>query len=461
MSDPVRPDTRSAPPPPVTTPEAAGVVARFDALRRALEGRYVLERELASGAMGVVLCARDLRHDRPVAVKVLRPELATATGADRFLREVRTAAGLLHPGIVTVYDSGEAGGLLYYVMPMVEGEALRERLERERSLPLTEAVRIARQVAEALAFAHARGIVHRDIKPENILLATHGHAQVTDFGVARALSEAEVRLTGTGAILGSPLYLSPEQAAGTRVDGRADVYSLGCVLYEMLVGVAPFEGSLAAVLTGHLTAAPPSACARRPDLPPAIDELIRRALVKLPEERLSAQDMAEALAQLPLATLNGSSPILPPPPSAPGPLAETLPETAPAARSSPRTRTLLLAGAALAVLGVGSFVATRPGGVLRAYFPAPPPPDSTRYAVFPFRHDASVPASLAEADRVRDELARWQGLDVIDAGDAAAVLTRADSAGVDPARALSLARQLRAGRFVTGRITREGDSLRI
>jgi len=218
-------------------------------LRAALADGYRIERELGQGGMVTVYLAEDLKHRRRVAVKVLRPELAVALGADRFLREIETTAGLRHPHILPLYDSGEAGGFLFYVMPLVEGESLRDRLVRQKQLPVDEALRIAREVADALGYAHARGVVHRDIKPENILLEG-GHAVVADFGIARAVSGAAGRLTQTGMSIGTPLYMSPEQAAGDpEVDGRSDLYSLGCVLYEMLGGQPPFTGPTAEAIT--------------------------------------------------------------------------------------------------------------------------------------------------------------------------------------------------------------------
>src|SRR5712671_1243391 len=214
-------------------------------LQAALVERYAIERELGQGGMAVVFLAQDLKHRRAVAIKVLRPELAMALGADRFLGEIETVAGLAHPHILPLYDSGEAAGFLYYVMPYVEGESLRDRLTREKQLPQDDALRIATEVAGALAYAHSRGVVHRDIKPENIMLSG-GTAVVTDFGIARAVSAAgqSRHLTETGTIIGTPAYMSPEQATGaTEIDGRSDQYSLACVVYEMLVGAPPFTGS--------------------------------------------------------------------------------------------------------------------------------------------------------------------------------------------------------------------------
>ena len=199
-----------------------------ETLRAALAGRYDVERELGQGGMATVYLARDLKHRRPVAIKIVRPDVAAVLGSERFLREIDTAASLTHPNILPLYDSGEAGGFLYYVMPYVEGESLRLRLDREKQLPLDEALQIAREVADALSYAHNHGLVHRDIKPANILLES-GHAVVADFGIARAVTAAAGEtLTETGMALGTPAYMSPEQAAGSKqLDGRSDLYSLG------------------------------------------------------------------------------------------------------------------------------------------------------------------------------------------------------------------------------------------
>jgi Tol biopolymer transport system component/tRNA A-37 threonylcarbamoyl transferase component Bud32 len=274
-------------------------------LASALTDRYAIERELGQGGMATVYLAEDLKHRRKVAVKVLLPELAAAVGHERFLREITTTANLRHPHILPLYDSGEADGFLYYVMPYVEGESLRDRLDREKQLPLDDALSIAREVADALSYAHSRGFVHRDIKPENILLES-GHAVVADFGIARAVSEAgATRLTGTGMAVGTPIYMSPEQAAGeSDIDGRSDLYSLACVLYEMLAGQPPFTGATAAdVVHQHLTAEARSVSQLRPAVPPAIADVLARALAKNPADRFSpAAHFAAALAAAPAAT---------------------------------------------------------------------------------------------------------------------------------------------------------------
>ncbi|HLB37357.1 MAG TPA: protein kinase [Gemmatimonadales bacterium] len=267
-------------------------------LKAAIADRYRIERQLGAGGMATVYAAEDLKHRRLVAIKVLRPELAAALGPERFLREIEVAASLHHPHVLPLYDSGEADGLLYYVMPCVEGESLRQRLGREKQLPLDEALQIAREVADALSYAHSRGVVHRDIKPENILLEG-GHALVTDFGIARAISAAGgERITATGLAVGTPAYMSPEQAAGEReVDGRSDVYALGCVLYEMLAGQPPFTGATVdSVLRQHMTVPPPQVTIARPAVPYAVACALERALAKTPADRFpTASRFVEAL----------------------------------------------------------------------------------------------------------------------------------------------------------------------
>jgi serine/threonine-protein kinase len=215
-------------------------------LREGLAGRYEIERELGRGGMATVYRAHDTHHERPVALKVLHPELAESLGAERFQREIRVAASLQHPHILSVHDSGNTDGYLWFTMPFVEGESLRDRLTRERQLPVADAVRITREVALALDYAHRHGVIHRDIKPENILLID-GQAIVADFGIARALgSSGGDTLTATGMIIGTAAYMSPEQAAGDKaIDARTDIYSLGCVLYEMLAGEQPFQAPTA------------------------------------------------------------------------------------------------------------------------------------------------------------------------------------------------------------------------
>ncbi|MGZ8470419.1 MAG: protein kinase domain-containing protein [Gemmatirosa sp.] len=268
-------------------------------LRDALADRYEVDRAIGRGDMAVVFLAHDLKYRRRVALKVLTPELSVTLAAERFLREIEIAAQLVHPHVLALYESGEAAGLLYYVTPFIEGGTLRDRLRKERGLPVHDAIRIATEVADALAYAHGQGVVHRDIKPENILLAGD-HAWVADFGVARAVRHAALDgdLTQPGFALGTPGYRSPEQAAGTpAVDSRSDVYSLGCVLYEMLAGVPPFGDGERAVTAGAPRDAPPRLQLRRPTVPPAVQRVVETAIAELPADRFAtAADFAQHLA---------------------------------------------------------------------------------------------------------------------------------------------------------------------
>ncbi len=257
-------------------------------LSEALADRYTIERELGRGGMATVYLAQDVRHDRPVALKVLHPELAATLGPERFQREIRLAARLQHPHILTVLDSGESAGRLWFTMPFIEGESLRDRLNREKQLPVDDALRIARESADALEYAHQHGIVHRDIKPENILLSAD-HALVADFGIARAIG-ADEHLTQTGLAIGTPAYMSPEQAAGDRaLDARTDVYSLGVVLYEMLVGEPPFTGPTAqAIVSRRLTEAPRPLRSIRESVPEAVEHAVSVAFARTPADRFAS-----------------------------------------------------------------------------------------------------------------------------------------------------------------------------
>jgi serine/threonine protein kinase/Tfp pilus assembly protein PilF len=263
-----------------------------------LAGRYVVDREVGRGGMATVFLARDQKHDRKVALKVLHPELAASLGSERFLREIQIAARLQHPHILPLYDSGQAGALLYYVMPFVEGESLRDRLEREKQLPVEDAVKLGRDIAAALDYAHRHGVVHRDIKPENVML-NEGEAIVTDFGIAKAVSAAGgERMTQTGMAVGTPAYMSPEQAMGeSEPDGRSDVYSLGCVLFEMLTGGAPFAGPTPqAMITKRFTEPVPSVRATRTEVTGELDLVVTKSLAREPAERYdSAALVVQAL----------------------------------------------------------------------------------------------------------------------------------------------------------------------
>ncbi|HEX9581446.1 MAG TPA: serine/threonine-protein kinase [Gemmatimonadales bacterium] len=317
-------------------------------LRTALSDRYRIERELGQGGMATVYLAHDLKHDRHVALKVLRPELAATMGADRFLREVRIAANLSHPHILPLYDSGEAGGFLFYVMPFVDGESLRARLHRDGELPIAEAVRILKEVVDALAYAHAHKVVHRDIKPDNVLLSGR-HALVSDFGVAKAVSEATGRqtLTTAGVALGTPAYMAPEQAtADPHVDHRADIYAVGVLAYEILTGRVPFNETTAqGMLAAHVTQVPEPVTAHRAAVPAPLAQIVMRCLEKKPADRWqSAEDLLPQLEAL--ATPSGG-------------MTPTEARPATASRVPKRGVTWALMAIAAAVLVVGGFLGVR------------------------------------------------------------------------------------------------------
>jgi eukaryotic-like serine/threonine-protein kinase len=284
-------------------------------LSSALAGRYEVLRELGHGGMATVYLARDVRHDRPVAVKVLRPELASSVGGDRFLREIGITARLQHPHVLTLIDSGEidadgGGGLLFYVMPYVEGETLRARLERDGAIAIPEAVRLLREIADAVAYAHRNGIVHRDIKPDNVMLSQQ-HALVVDFGIAKALSAATTHatLTAAGMSVGTPAYMAPEQALGSgEIDHRSDIYALGVLAYEMLSGRAPFDGPPLAVISAHVNATPVALSTLRPEVPHELAVIVARCLEKTPEQRYpTADELLSALDALAVAPRPASS----------------------------------------------------------------------------------------------------------------------------------------------------------
>jgi len=337
-------------------------------LKAALADRYRLERDLGAGGMATVYLAEDLKHERKVAVKVIRPELSAILGVERFLNEIRVTAHLQHPHILQLYDSGEADGLLYYVMPNVEGESLRDRLTRERQLPVDEAVEITRAVAGALDYAHRHGVIHRDIKPENILLH-EGQPLVADFGIALAVSAAGgSRLTETGLSLGTPHYMSPEQATGDRaLDGRSDIYSLGCVAYEMLAGSPPHTGPTAqSIIAKIMTEAPPRLALARPAVPAHVEAAIHKALEKLHADRFQrAAEFADALAR-PLSSATLASV-----PATPGALAA---RNAAGARAGRRVDWRIAAAMALVALGLGAAGA-------RLWAPAPAPGPLGRFAI--------------------------------------------------------------------------------
>lgn len=411
-------------------------------LGRALASRYRIEGEIGHGGMATVFRALDLRHDRWVAVKVLDPSLAQVLGAERFLREIRTVARLTHPNILPLHDSGEADGLLYYVMPFVEGESLQQRLAREKQLPVEDAVQIAREVAEALAYAHERGVIHRDVKPGNILLEA-GHAVLADFGVAQAVTKSEEEpLTRTGMSLGTPSYTSPEQAIGDRaLDGRSDQYALGCVLYEMLTGQPPFTGSqVESVIRQHLTSSPPPVTQVRTTVPTRVAGALTRALAKSPADRYrTTADFAAALA-----------------------FAETQPEGPDQPRRGPvgwRARFLISAAAVVVVMGFSVWRWTGSRG------PSMRPEGAHRVMVLPFDNQTGdpelEPVGRMVAEWITEGLARTGEVQVVPSLMVLESLARVqeeegDAGGRD---VLQVAEATESGIAVTGAYYRQGQEL--
>ena len=428
--------------------------ALLDHIQQILGDRYIVERELGRGGMAFVYLARDRRYERQVAIKVLDPDIATAVGAERFLREIRITAQLQHPHIVPLLDSGEAGSLLYAVMPFVEGESLRDRLMAQARLPTAAAVTVAWEVADALDYAHRRGVVHRDIKPENILVS-NGHALVADFGIARAIGLAGgATLTGVGFPIGTAAYMSPEQAtAASPVDGRSDIYSLGCVLYEMIAGRMAFAGpSLKSVLTQQLTVDPPLVHISRPDVPPVIIAIVRRCLMKQPEDRYqSAGELAEelrgAMAELPRL----STPV----PRPPAPHAEEEEDTGDGLLTAVG-RWIVPAALLAIVLLVLIFTYRRRGAG-----PAPPGaegPYNASVAILPFDNIGGTGADdyfgVGITDEIINQLAQVESLKVI---SRTSVLALEDS----PLTLPEIAETLGVRHIVEGSVRRQGNRVRV
>lgn len=414
-----------------------------EAFRGAIASRYRIERELGEGGMAVVYLARDPKHGRLVALKVLRPELSSSLGAERFLQEIAIAARLVHPNILPLHDSGDAGGRLFYVMPFVEGSTLRQRLDREGPLPLEDAASIVMQVAAALDHAHARGIVHRDVKPDNVLLVD-GRVLVADFGLARALTTATSSpLTRTGMVVGTPAYMSPEQCSpGETVDARSDVYALACMAFEMLAGVTPFRGANAQAMIAHqVSGEPPSVCAERPRCPASLDDVLRRGLAKSPADRYQkAGDFASAFEAAIREDIPAGSP------------AAGVPSIPPR-----RARRWLPTGAlVVTIAAAGWFVSQRALG-------ARPALDRDTYAVFPFRHVGVTPNPWLDGDGcaqlLHDAMARWDGIRLVDDMRVGDVWSRRQPRTVD--EAMRAAESLHAGALAWGEVRPVGDSLEI
>jgi len=413
----------------VTTDATDELRRRFQTV---LEGRYTLERELGQGGMATVFLARDLRHARTVAIKLLDPAVTSTIGVERFLREISITARLQHPHILTLIESGQEAGLVYYVMPHIEGESLRDRVGHEPPLSVTGAVWIAREVADALAHAHGHGVIHRDIKPENILLAD-GHAWVADFGIARALeTSGDKSLTMAGLPIGTPAYMSPEQAEGRPdVDGRSDIYSLGCVLFEMLAGRPPFLGrSARVVMNHHIVTPPPSIAEFRTDLQPELAAAVDRAIAKNPADRFQTAGELGAALQLVAANEVATS-VTPRDPharAAASGVRRALAQEPPAERRGSRSGALLLVAAALAAIALAATTLfpwgrtpSAPRGLDRsppgAMAPADPPGYASSIAVMPLvaygRDSQSTFLSEGLTEEIIAQLARIRGLKVI------------------------------------------------
>jgi tRNA A-37 threonylcarbamoyl transferase component Bud32 len=409
-------------------------------LHQALAGRYVLQRELGRGGAATVYLAHDVRHERLVAIKVLHPELSHALGAQRFLREIKLTASLQHPHILPIHDSGQADAQLYYVMPYVEGESLRQRLGADNRLSIEEAVRIGREVAGALAYAHERGVVHRDIKPENILFSG-GHAVLADFGIARAINRASEKITQQGTITGTPAYMSPEQARDRDFDGRSDVYSLACVLYEAIAGVPPFSGDTPQqLLSQRIVKTPPPLRQFRYDVPAPIETVIAKALAISPDDRYDdARGFSAALS----AAIGNSG--------------ETLTER-PRRRPLSRNPWAWAAGVTLLVAG-GAATSPRARDGIDVLTRRV---DRSAYAVLPFQYvGADAPSHDAEpvANGVYDAMRRWDGLHLASDMSVSDAVRRQGVDSLTLADVARVARLVHAGRAVWGRVRITGDSL--
>ena len=400
-------------------------------MRAAFADRYRIERELGAGGMATVFLAHDLKHDRDVAIKVMHPEIAQSLGTERFLREIAMTANLRHPHILPLYDSGAAAGVVYYVMPFIDGGSLRDRLDRDKQLPIDEALTIAREVADALGYAHASGVVHRDIKPENIMLE-RGHAVVSDFGIARAASTlGSERITETGMSVGTPTYMSPEQAACERdIDGRSDLYSLGCVLYEMLGGQPPFTGpTVESVVRQHLITEAAPITNLRPTVPAEVAGALARTLAKNPADRFNpaaqfAQALTPAVSTQPIQKVTSREP------------------------RSPATITLI-AAAGVAVVALG-WIGVR-------LLPLGATPKIERLAALPVEDQTGDTSQMFFADGMTREL-----IGVLTDVGVWTLGHRAVAAYRNTAKpAADIARELGVDALVTGSVLKAGDVVQI
>ncbi|HEX9582612.1 MAG TPA: serine/threonine-protein kinase [Gemmatimonadales bacterium] len=414
--------------------------SHIDRLNAAFAGKYQVDREVGSGGMATVYLARDVKHDRKVAIKILKPELSAALGPDRFPREIRIVAQLQHPHILPLHDSGETEGFLYYVMPFVDGESLRTKLDRDGQLPVHDAVRILKEVTDALAYAHGQGVMHRDIKPDNVMLSGR-HALVTDFGVAKAVSSAGGdKLTTVGVAVGTPAYMSPEQAsAEAHIDQRSDIYALGILGYELLVGSPPFTGKTAqAVLSSHMLETPPDIVEKRPAVPPPLADLLMRCLEKNPADRW--QTAEEILHQLEVvATPSGG--VTP---------TDTRPIRVTRGRKAPKSSRRWMIGSVMAVtivgVGLGGWAALRGDAV----------PGPERMAVLPLTDISGSDGQLVEAmnNQIIVALGQIPGVTVAPGSAMEAYKTA-------PKPAAQIAEELHVGAILEGNVFRAGQRMRI
>ena len=414
--------------------------------RSEFAGRYVVEREIGRGATATVYLARDRVQDRVVAIKVLRPDLSESVVSEIFLREIRLTAGLKHPRIVAALDAGDDDGRLYFVLPYMDGGTLRQRVERDKQLSIADALTIAANVADALDYAHSRGIIHRDVKPENILFA-NDEASLADFGVARALEKLlGEKSTSSGIVRGTPAYMSPEQASGGRdYDGRSDIFSLGCVLYEMLAGIPAFVGPTPeVVLAQRFAHSPRDLRVYRPSVPDAVEAVVRRSLAFSPADRFAtAGEFAVAMRSAlnaPVASTPTPHPVVP----APGP--------------APRTHPLVLVAGVSALIGLLVF-GVHTVSQLRVGVTATQHPDTTRLVVFPLERDSSAGVRTYDDDLLHEALSRWRGIILVDQMQIADAIRRRGQIRSGP-EAGALSASLGAGRYVRGRLTPVGNAWR-